>query len=312
MNKILNILAVDDVKSNIGVLELLTEEYFEDNDMNDAYNIDEANNGQVSVEMTKQKDYDIVFMDIMMPVMDGTEALETIRNSDIEKQPIIIMVTALGDKETKLKAKKLGANAYVTKPVSDRAIKAMFDRYVEKKEDDDDFFDFDDFDDDFDDNSIDEQKNMMEDFNESHQQISATEFLDDYDDLSFILEDIEEIDDIVVEVIETLDESSLVLHTESIIMALRKYSTFLNTFLDFYELSTSMAILSNTIESTDFHKIDDKHILLIAEFIKAFLGDLSTWKEHVFIEQDAIDVFYINASSLNSCIQLRDLINKNS
>jgi hypothetical protein len=34
------------------------------------------------------------------------------------------------------------------------------------------------------------------------------------------------------------------------------------------------------------------------------------WKDHVFVEQDAVDVFYINASLLNSCIQLEALLKK--
>lgn len=50
---------------------------------------------------------------------------------------------------------------------------------------------------------------------------------------------------------------------------------------------------------------------IIANFLKAILDDLIDWQHHVFIEQDTLDVFYINASVLSSCMQL-ELIIKNA
>ena len=46
----------------------------------------------------------------------------------------------------------------------------------------------------------------------------------------------------------------------------------------------------------------------IIEFLRAIFSDLSQWKEHVFITQDAVDVFYINASVINSYVQLKGLL----
>ena len=67
------------------------------------------------------KTYDLIFLDIMMPKLDGIKALKTIR--DLEKQnhamkpAKIIMMTALNEKEVVDEAYKKGADAYATKPL---------------------------------------------------------------------------------------------------------------------------------------------------------------------------------------------------
>lgn len=76
----------------------------------------------------KGEPYDLVCLDIMMPVMDGQKALETIR-ADESKRGIsqskgvkIFMVTALDDEESKERARKSGCQAYLTKPLSKQVV----------------------------------------------------------------------------------------------------------------------------------------------------------------------------------------------
>ncbi len=91
---------------------------------------DIAVNGLEAVEAVKQKKYDIVFMDIQMPTMDGFEATAIIREKLPEdNQPYIIAMTAhamRGDREKCLEA---GMNDYVSKPFRksdlENAIKMM-------------------------------------------------------------------------------------------------------------------------------------------------------------------------------------------
>ena len=324
----MNILLVDDSKSNLEVLNLHIENWFEEYNFDiDSVIIDNAYNGKEALDMILNNKYYLVFLDIMMPIMTGIETLDHLSHSAIATLPHIVIQTALDSSDIKIQAKALGACAYITKPVKYEAIEAMLDRYLAKFlskyevdentnfDEFDEFSDFDEFEDfedfeDFESNEIDEQKDMMDSFNKSHKKISATEFLQDYPDLEYIIEDIEDIDHNLFEIIDILDEDNLVDNIYMIEGVLSGYSTFLNTFLDFYELSTSLTILTKILLNSDIESLDQKSRKFIAELIIAVLKDLRDWKDHVFIDQDAIDVFYINASSLSTCIQLESYIKK--
>ncbi|MCA9953315.1 MAG: response regulator, partial [Anaerolineales bacterium] len=83
------------------------------------YQLDIAENGQIAVEMAAQNEYDVIMMDIQMPVMDGVEATQHIRANKVgRKRPYIIAVTAHaleGDREYYLSS---GMDAYLSKPVT--------------------------------------------------------------------------------------------------------------------------------------------------------------------------------------------------
>lgn len=75
----------------------------------------EATNGKEALDMLEQYDIDLILMDLMMPVMDGFEAITAIRKKDCYDMPIIA-ITALHDNETHQKALQLGADDCITKP----------------------------------------------------------------------------------------------------------------------------------------------------------------------------------------------------
>lgn len=77
--------------------------------------VHEACDGQEALNMIEQHPYDLVLMDLMMPVMDGFEAIEAIR-SRLHAQMPIITISAVNDDHAIARAKKLGANDYLTKP----------------------------------------------------------------------------------------------------------------------------------------------------------------------------------------------------
>jgi two-component system, chemotaxis family, chemotaxis protein CheY len=80
----------------------------------------EAHDGEQAVATYKIEKPDIVFMDIMMPIMDGITALEKIRQFD--KNAKVVMCTSLKEPEQEAKAKRLGAVGYITKPFSSEDI----------------------------------------------------------------------------------------------------------------------------------------------------------------------------------------------
>ncbi len=83
------------------------------------HNVDVAGNGQIAVDMFKSNNFDVVLMDIQMPVMDGFMATEEIREweQDNKKQPVrIIALTANALKEDREKCFDVGMNDFLTKP----------------------------------------------------------------------------------------------------------------------------------------------------------------------------------------------------
>jgi len=85
-----------------------------------SYLIDDAENGKVALEKFKIGTYDIVLMDMQMPVIDGYEAIMAIRKWEQEKKlrPVpVIALTAHAYKEDIHKSIKAGCNAHVTKPI---------------------------------------------------------------------------------------------------------------------------------------------------------------------------------------------------
>lgn len=78
------------------------------------YTIDLANTGKEAVDLLKEKDYQLILMDVLMPEMDGLEATQLIRKHNIH-QPIIIALTANEERTICLKA---GMDNYMAKPIN--------------------------------------------------------------------------------------------------------------------------------------------------------------------------------------------------
>ena len=79
----------------------------------DNYQVDEAENGQEAYEKMKKNDYDLMILDVMMPIMDGWQTIEQVRKiSDIP----IIMLTAKGTTQDKVTGFSTGADDYLVKP----------------------------------------------------------------------------------------------------------------------------------------------------------------------------------------------------
>lgn len=84
------------------------------------HTLDEAENGAVAVEMRKQTDYDLVFMDVQMPVMDGHEATRLIREweeKESKQRTVIISLTAHAIREEIEKCLASGCDSHLSKPI---------------------------------------------------------------------------------------------------------------------------------------------------------------------------------------------------
>ena len=94
------------------------------------FEIDLANNGTEVMEMLDKKKYDIIFMDLLMPGMDGLETTIAIRKLGHEMP--IIALTAVDDSETRTATNKAGVNDYLVKPSTAESIREILLRTFSK------------------------------------------------------------------------------------------------------------------------------------------------------------------------------------
>lgn len=121
-----NILIVDDNTANRMVLKALMDEYIKETSLSDIA-IFQAVNGAEAVKMCEEKTFELVFMDIMMPVMDGIEATGHIKAKN--RKVMIVAVSALNDEESKCAILDKGAEDYIVKPVSPEVLKKRLNQY---------------------------------------------------------------------------------------------------------------------------------------------------------------------------------------
>ncbi len=118
------ILVVDDNELNLKVAAGLMEPV--------NMQIDTADNGKRALEMVQHKEYDIVFMDHMMPIMDGVEAASAIRALEGEyyRSLPIIALTANALAEAKEEFAAAGMNDFLSKPINTKELMKMLLRYL--------------------------------------------------------------------------------------------------------------------------------------------------------------------------------------
>jgi DNA-binding response OmpR family regulator len=106
-------LVVDDEKLIVKGLKFSLEQ--------EGYEVDCAYDGQEAVDKAKEKAYDIVLLDLMLPIFNGYEVCQQIR--EFSDMPII-MLTAKGDDMDKILGLEYGADDYITKPFNILEVKA--------------------------------------------------------------------------------------------------------------------------------------------------------------------------------------------
>lgn len=120
------VLLVDDNPKNIQVLANTLMEM--------DYDIDFAENGQDALEIIEEEDFDLILMDVMMPVMDGYTACEEIKKLDKKKDIPLIFLTAKTDKESVSRGFEVGGVDYVSKPFNANELMARVKTHIELKD----------------------------------------------------------------------------------------------------------------------------------------------------------------------------------
>ena len=118
----LRILVVDDVHANRFVVEKMLE--------NLGYQVDIATDGVEAIEAVKARHYDLIFMDIQMPDMDGIEATRKIRSLDLAISTVpIVAITANTQDSDREACIKAGMNDFMAKPFVKKQLVALLERY---------------------------------------------------------------------------------------------------------------------------------------------------------------------------------------
>lgn len=109
------ILVVDDEKDVCDIFKkTLTHE---------GYDVFTALDGESGIEIVKEKNPDIVLLDLKMPKMGGIEVLQRIK--EIDKNTVVIIITGYGSMDSARMAMRLGAFDYITKPIDLNYVKAV-------------------------------------------------------------------------------------------------------------------------------------------------------------------------------------------
>lgn len=90
----------------------------------------EAENGQFAVDVCKEKNPDIVFLDIVMPDKDGITALTEIK--EFNKTAKIVMASSAGTQSHLKKAIQLGAYDFIQKPIKKEAIEQLIEKVLKE------------------------------------------------------------------------------------------------------------------------------------------------------------------------------------
>ncbi|MEN6615025.1 MAG: response regulator [Syntrophorhabdus sp.] len=123
MAESVNILVVDDEKGiREGCRRILSSEGFA---------VDIAENGKLGLEQVREKSYDLILVDLMMPVMGGLEMMGEVRQ--IDPGIILVVITGFATVETAVDAMKHGAYDYIPKPFNPDQLLAVINRGLDKR-----------------------------------------------------------------------------------------------------------------------------------------------------------------------------------
>ncbi|MFV8225764.1 response regulator [Christiangramia aquimixticola] len=118
------VLVVEDNPVNIFVIS----EYLKD------WNLEfqSAENGQEAIEAVKNDKFDVILMDLHMPVINGFEAASTIRNLNLDYQPAILALSATSRENIQKELKRAGIDDFISKPFGPNDLYKVLSHYIKK------------------------------------------------------------------------------------------------------------------------------------------------------------------------------------
>ena len=94
------------------------------------FDVDYAENGQQAIEMAQAKSYTCIFLDILMPGIDGYEVCKRIKGNDDTKKTAVVMLSSKGSMFDKFRGNWAGCDAYLSKPVPENDLLSTIARFL--------------------------------------------------------------------------------------------------------------------------------------------------------------------------------------
>lgn len=127
MSSLSKILIVDDSQLIHSMYRLVLNRY-------NGCRISDAMNGLEALDiLSRESDFDFILLDINMPVMNGLQFMEKIKNENLYRHIPIIVISTEGKEEDTLRALKLGAWGYVVKPFKPHVLYDLIEKVISKK-----------------------------------------------------------------------------------------------------------------------------------------------------------------------------------
>lgn len=121
----MDILLAENNEINLKYMKMLMREM--------GYSVVVANNGLEAVNQLKEKDFDLIFMDVQMPIMNGLEATAILKDMDSKRDIPIVGLSANAFQDDINNAIAIGMTEYITKPVQVKDIALVIKKYYEMK-----------------------------------------------------------------------------------------------------------------------------------------------------------------------------------
>ena len=127
MSELKKLLVVDDSQLIHNMYRLVMNRY-------QGCRIADAMNGLEALDiLSKENDFDLILLDINMPVMNGIQFMEKIFNGNLYRHIPVIVISTEGREEDTLRALKLGASGYVVKPFKPHLLHELIEKVMMKK-----------------------------------------------------------------------------------------------------------------------------------------------------------------------------------
>ena len=94
------------------------------------YQVELATNGQQAIELINSNYYDSIFLDVVMPGVDGYEVCKRVKKDKEKKHIPVIMLTSKSSPFDKVKGKLAGCDSYLTKPVEHEEFQKVVAGYL--------------------------------------------------------------------------------------------------------------------------------------------------------------------------------------